>query len=136
MICSTDRKAETKLKDHAPIRDIALKIASRIHLQKIWNFICLIEPFSWNVLLYQSWSTKLVGSALFCSVIGPGYSCNFLNQSNAKLKPITTWSPAFSRALDGLVVFTSHRPLKEIYSDWMLWLFWFWFYDPQWSALL
>ena len=30
-----------------------------------------------------------------------------LNQSDAKLKPITTWSPPFSRALDSLVFLTS-----------------------------
>ena len=34
-------------------------------------------------------------------MIGSG----ILNQSDAKLKPITTWSPAFSRALDSLLVF-------------------------------
>ena len=40
-----------------------------------------------------------------------------LNQSDAKLKSITTWSPAFSRALGGLVVFTlsSHWLSKVFY---------------------
>ena len=40
-----------------------------------------------------------------------------LNQSDAKLKSITTWSPAFSRALGSLVVFTlsSHWLSKVFY---------------------
>ena len=51
-----------------------------------------------------------------------------LNQSDAKLKPTTTWSPAFSRALGSLVVVTLN----------FQWLFWLvvvitlvWFYDTQ-----
>ena len=40
------------------------------------------------------------------SVIGPENSHYSLNQSDAKLKPLTTWSPSFSRALGSLVVFT------------------------------
>ena len=39
----------------------------------------------------------------FCSislVIGPENSCYYLNQSDVKLNPITTWSPAFSRAFE------------------------------------
>ena len=37
-----------------------------------------------------------------------------LNQSDSKLKPIATWSPAFSRALGSLLLFTwsSHWLLK------------------------
>ena len=40
-----------------------------------------------------------------------------LNLSDAKLKPITTWSPAFSRALDSLFGFTlsSHWYLEEFF---------------------
>ena len=49
-------------------------------------------------------------------MIGPEDSRHFLNQSDAKLKPITTWSPTFSRALDNLVGF----PLS---SHWLLRLF-------------
>ena len=48
------------------------------------------------------------------------------NQSDAKLKPITTWSPAFSRALVILVVFTlNSRCLFKVFflfSDWLSWL--------------
>ena len=39
-------------------------------------------------------------------VIGPKNSRYHLNQSDAKLKPITTWSLAFSRASGTLPVFT------------------------------
>ena len=48
-----------------------------------------------------------------CSVIGPENSRHPLNQSDAKLKTIATWSPAFSRALSSLFVFTSssHWPM-------------------------
>ena len=48
-----------------------------------------------------------------CSVIGPENSHHPLNQSDAKLKTIATWSPAFSRALSSLLVFTlsSHWPM-------------------------
>ena len=49
---------------------------------------------------------------LLCSLIGPEYSRHSLNQSHAKLKPAATWSPAFSRALGSLVVFT-------LSSDWL-----------------
>ena len=54
------------------------------------------------------------GIALLRSVIGPENSHRFLNQSDATLKPITTWSSAFSRALACLVVFalSSHWFLK------------------------
>ena len=38
-------------------------------------------------------------------MIGPKKMRRSLNQSDAKLKPIPTWSPAFSRALGGLLVF-------------------------------
>ena len=43
--------------------------------------------------------------ALLRSVIGPKDSHDARNQSDAELKPITTSSPAFSRALGSLFVF-------------------------------
>ena len=43
--------------------------------------------------------------ALLRSVIGPKDSHHARNQSDAKLKPITTSSPAFSRGLGSLYVF-------------------------------
>ena len=54
--------------------------------------------------------------AILCSVIGPENSCHPLNQLDAELKPFTSWSPAFSRALGSLVVFASS-------SHWLLKLF-------------
>ena len=54
-----------------------------------------------------------IGFALLCSVTGPKDSCHSLHQSGAKLKPITTWSPAFSRTLGSLVGFT-------LSSQWLL----------------
>ena len=59
---------------------------------------------------------------LLRSVIGPENSRHSRNQSDAKLKPIATWSPAFSRAFGGLVVFTlSSLAIKDIFAlspDW------------------
>ena len=54
------------------------------------------------------------GIALPRSVIGPENSYRFLDQSDATLKPITTWSSVFFRALGCLVVFalSSHWFLK------------------------
>ena len=44
-------------------------------------------------------------------VIGPENLCHSLDQSDAKLSPITTWSPAFSRAFCGWLVFTLSSPI-------------------------
>ena len=77
---------------------------------------------------------------LLRSVIGPEDSRQSLNQSDAKLKPITTRSPAFSRALGDLAVFTlSSLAIKGIFnlsSDLPLWLLWFWLWDTQWKGVL
>ena len=50
------------------------------------------------------------GFALFLQVIGPKDSHHFLDQSDSKLKPFATWTPAFSRASGSLLVFTSSSP--------------------------
>ena len=67
-------------------------------------------------------------------MIGLKNSRHSLNQSDAKLKLVSTWSPAFSRALGDLVgcTLSSYWP-RSIFllSDWSLWFFWFWFYDTQ-----
>ena len=47
-----------------------------------------------------------IGFALLRSVIGPENSRHSLRQWDAKFEPISTWSPAFSRVLGSLVVFT------------------------------
>ena len=46
------------------------------------------------------------GFALRCFVIGPENLRHSLNQSDAKLRSISSWSPAFSRALGSLLVVT------------------------------
>ena len=75
------------------------------------------------------------GFALLCCVIGPENSRHNLNQSNVKLKPIITWSLAFSRALRRLPVSTlcSHWLIITItfFSDWQLSSLWIWFFDTQ-----
>ena len=56
--------------------------------------------------------------ALLCSVIGPeilSLSLSLsLNQSDAKLAPITTWSPVFSRVLGGLLGFLHEMKRQEV----------------------
>ena len=51
-------------------------------------------------------AVDLVMIALLRSVIGPENSRRSLNQSDAELKPIRTWSPAFSRASSSLLGFS------------------------------
>ena len=68
-----------------------------------------------------NWVSKVIrdciGSALLCSVIGPENSRHSLNQSDAKLTSNMTWSPAFSRALDGLLIITlSSRGIFRVFS--------------------
>ena len=57
-----------------------------------------------------NWLSKVIkvciSFSLLRSVIGPESSRNSLNQSYAKQKPISTWSPAFSRALGSFHCFT------------------------------
>ena len=50
-------------------------------------------------------------------MIGPKNSRHSLDQSDAKLQSITTWSPAFSYPLGGLLVFTLsfHLALQGIF---------------------
>ena len=72
-----------------------------------------------------NWVSKVIRDrfsfALRCCVIGPGNSRHSLNQSDAKLKPIMTWSPAFSRALDNLLICTlSSHWLFKVFSFFLL----------------
>ena len=57
-----------------------------------------------------------IGFALLRSVIGLENSRHFLNQSDARLKPIATWSLALPRARCRLLVFASS-------SDWLFVIF-------------
>ena len=88
----------------------------------------------------SNWVSKVMlycfGFALLRCVIGPENSCHNLNQSNVKLKPNTTWSLAFSRALRRLAVcwldeFSLANNHGNLFSDWKLWLPWFWFFDTE-----
>ena len=52
-----------------------------------------------------------------CFVIGSENSCHSLNQSDATLKPFTTWPPAFSRSLGSVVGFNfSCHWLLKVFS--------------------
>ena len=82
----------------------------------------LWSNFPSSVESYPIW----IGFDLLRSVIGP------VNQSDAKLKPIASWSPTFSRALGSLLAFTwcFHWFFKGIFLsyDWPpLWQLWFGF---------
>ena len=48
------------------------------------------------------------------SVIGPDNSRHLLAQSDAKLKPMATWSPAFSRPYDNLLGLTLRYLLLKV----------------------
>ena len=77
-------------------------------------------PDQYSVRAIFKWVSKVIrdciGCPFLCSVIGLGNSRHTLNQSDAKLKPIPIWSPAFSRALGWLVV-------RTLSSHWVLDLF-------------
>ena len=83
-----------------------LRVESNLQLH--W---CSLEQFPLSVESYPIW----IDFALLRFVIGP------VNPSDAKLKPTTSWSPAFSRALGSLLAFTLsfHWFFKGIFlSDW------------------
>ena len=67
-----------------------------------------VRYFSFRAVF--NWLSKVIkvciSFSLLRSVIGPENSRNSLNQSYAKQKPISTWSPAFSRALGSFHCFT------------------------------
>ena len=65
-----------------------------------------------------------MGFALLRSLIGPENSCHSLSQSQAKLTPITTWSPAFSRAFGEALVFTLSSHCLFLCSEWLSQLLW------------
>ena len=46
-------------------------------------------------------------------------------------KPIVTWSPAFSSALDSLLFFFIDWMRYFLLSNWLLGLLWFWFSDNR-----
>ena len=58
-------------------------------------------------------SLVVFGFPFFRLMIGPQNSCHFLNQSDSKSKPISTWSLASFRALSSLV-FILIFPLQRL----------------------
>ena len=60
-----------------------------------------------------------MGFALLRCVIGRENSRFFLNQSDAKLKPVTIWSPAFCRALVELFLLWFVMDSKVIPCFWL-----------------
>ena len=73
--------------------------------------ICVIREVRWKLSIYRDFQLRVESNprfhwfALLRSVIGPKNAHCQLNQSDVKLKPITTRSPAFSRASGGLLVY-------------------------------
>ena len=79
--------------------------------------VAVVTVVSFKVLtfLYGIEQVSIECFTLLC-VRGSENSHNSLNQSDAKLKPITTWSPAFSRALGSLVFALSSHWLLKVFS--------------------
>ena len=80
---------------------------------RVFLFVCIMLGnvfYARPTYLRYSWERMLVnplsiGFALLRFVIGPENSHHSVHQSNSKLKPIATWSHAFSRASGSLLVF-------------------------------
>ena len=97
------------------LRGLSKSILEKFPIELIWDYI---------------------GFALLQFLIWLENSRHPLNQSNPKLKPITSWSPASSRALVSwlFLLFTKFSLDLKSYaqaSDRPLLLLWFWFYDTQ-----
>ena len=75
-------------------------------MHKLWRTIAPPDTFDEIGTLF-SWASKVIRNficfASLCSVIGRPNSRHLLNQSQLKMKQITTWSPAFSRASERLL---------------------------------
>ena len=82
---------------------------------------CCNNHSIWSNLHLRVESNALIIFALFLSVIGPENSCYFLNQSDVKLNPITTWSPTFSRAFEKwkMFCFFVKRQFVILSRDWL-----------------
>ena len=75
-------------------------------MHKLWRTIAPPDTFDEIGALF-SWASKVIRNficfASLCSVIGRPNSRHLLNQSQLKMKQITTWSSAFSRASERLL---------------------------------
>ena len=71
----------------------------------------------------EHWILDSIGFVLLCSVIGPENSRHSLDQSNANLTPITTWSPAFSRpfGLQGILLSSNAVVITSVLERNALW---------------
>ena len=93
------------------------------------SIICSWQWERYSLLHLKFWKWSLCFNLTLChTVIGPEYLHNFFNQSDLKLKPVVTWSLAFSCASISLLVFSvsSLRANYEILLSvhWLLWLLW------------
>lgn len=93
----------------------------------------LVEDY----IAISSWTLNLIldciGFALLCYLIGLENSCQSINQSEVKTKPMVPRSQAFFRAWAHVLVWTLSSQWLNIFlgSDWPLWLPWFGFYIIQ-----
>ena len=81
-----------------------------IFILPAFNFRQLFVVDNENDILFYTqkfwkWSSCF-NFTLYHTVIGPEYLHNFFNQSDLKLKPVVTWSLAFSCASISLLVFS------------------------------
>ena len=127
------------------------------------NWVCVCGIVSWLCLLHISAIRRVQNTEQRCFQSGEKHSPNFIwrnsvvmcfcsrqspiwifttlkktrfffpHQSDLSLRPIASWSPAFSRASGGFVSFHFEISLapRDIFfcSDWLLWLLCFCFYD-------
>ena len=105
----------------------------------------LLTKFGYNRTIFK-WVSKEIGDwFFFCFtslwLIGKKKnSRHSLNQSDAKLKPNTSWSPAFFPRFRQFACFHFEFSLafddNFLSSPWPLWLLWFWFYETQLKSAL
>ena len=122
------RCVNKEIKWAAPLRNFNLCLHHRVFFVGYDIIFSLRAIFIRVLKIILDW----LSFTLIPSVIGSENSCPFLNQSDVKLKAITTWSPAFSRALGSLVGFTlSNHWLLKVFSYFLITCWdcfnWFWF---------
>ena len=95
----------------SPANDPVTHLATKRWQHERFVVQCCFDYFNRKIVrAIFNWVSKVIrdciGFALLRSVIGLENSRHPLKQSDAKVKPIATWSLAFSRAWDRLRVFT------------------------------
>ena len=113
LCCSLDQSGTSLIKIECGVEPFAyfqlfrLFASFFLELSLAFCYVSFIRAVS-------NWVSKVMlgcfGFALLRYVIGPGNSRHNLNQSNVNLKPITTWSLAFSRSL----CFTCHENTRAL----------------------